>query len=95
MHYDAEIILKRQTLVEIEKFLNGEDSLPGALDDALSDILINFKLHDFERWKWRFEDSFGVDLYDVFMVGWVRGARLTGFKKLLFKLHHNCVKNLD
>lgn len=94
MHYDAEIILKRQTLVEIEKFLNGEDSLPGALDDALSDILINFKFHDFERWKWRFEDSFGVDPYDVFMVGWVRGARLTGFKKL-FKLHHNCVKSLD
>ncbi|XP_059529423.1 chloride channel CLIC-like protein 1 isoform X2 [Myotis daubentonii] len=68
MHYDAEIILKRQTLIEIEKFLNGEDSLPGALDDALSDILINFKFHDFERWKWRFEDSFGVDPYDVFMV---------------------------
>ncbi|XP_054568217.1 chloride channel CLIC-like protein 1 [Eptesicus fuscus] len=68
MHYDAEIILKRQTLREIEKFLNGEDSLPGALDDALSDILINFKFHDFERWRWRFEDSFGVDPYDVFMV---------------------------
>nr|KAF6304658.1 chloride channel CLIC like 1 [Pipistrellus kuhlii] len=24
--------------------------------------------HDFERWRWRFEDSFGVDPYDVFMV---------------------------
>ncbi|XP_045442904.1 chloride channel CLIC-like protein 1 isoform X2 [Pipistrellus kuhlii] len=68
MHYDAEIILKRQTLREIEKFLSGEESLPGALDDALSDILINFKFHDFERWRWRFEDSFGVDPYDVFMV---------------------------
>ncbi|KAB1274198.1 Chloride channel CLIC-like protein 1 [Camelus dromedarius] len=68
MHYDAEIILKRQTLLEIQKFLNGEDWKPGALDDALSDILINFKFHDFETWKWRFEDSFGVDPYNVFMV---------------------------
>lgn len=81
MHYDAEIILKRQTLREIEKFLSGEESLPGALDDALSDILINFKFHDFERWRWRFEDSFGVDPYDVFMVGCVKGVRFTGFKK--------------
>ncbi|XP_071474241.1 chloride channel CLIC-like protein 1 isoform X4 [Marmota flaviventris] len=68
MHYDAEIILKRQTLLEIQKFLSGEEWKPGALDDALSDILINFKFHDFETWKWRFEDSFGVDPYNVFMV---------------------------
>lgn len=68
MHYDAEIILKRQTLLEIQKFLSGEDWKPGALDDALSDILINFKFHDFETWKWRFEDSFGVDPYNVLMV---------------------------
>ncbi|XP_064138531.1 chloride channel CLIC-like protein 1 isoform X3 [Loxodonta africana] len=68
MHYDAEIILKRQTLLEIQKFLNGEDWKSGALDDALSNILINFKFHDFETWKWRFEDSFGVDPYNAFMV---------------------------
>ncbi|XP_073856309.1 chloride channel CLIC-like protein 1 isoform X17 [Macaca fascicularis] len=68
MHYDAEIILKRETLLEIQKFLSGEDWKPGALDDALSDILINFKFHDFETWKWRFEDSFGVDPYNVLMV---------------------------
>uniref|UniRef100_A0A8C8ZHS1 Chloride channel CLIC-like protein 1 n=1 Tax=Prolemur simus TaxID=1328070 RepID=A0A8C8ZHS1_PROSS len=68
MHYDAEIILKRQTLLEIQKFLGGEDWKPGALDDVLSDILINFKFHDFETWKWRFEDSFGVDPYSVLMV---------------------------
>ncbi|XP_065763703.1 chloride channel CLIC-like protein 1 isoform X1 [Muntiacus reevesi] len=68
MHYDAEIILKRQTLLEIQKFLSGEDWKPGALDDALSDILINFKLHDFETWKWQFEDFFGVDPYNVLMV---------------------------
>ncbi|XP_059946195.1 chloride channel CLIC-like protein 1 isoform X2 [Mesoplodon densirostris] len=68
MHYDAEIILKRQTLLEIQKFLSGEDWKPGALDDALSDILINFKFHNFETWKWQFEDFFGVDPYNVFMI---------------------------
>nr|KAF6290432.1 chloride channel CLIC like 1 [Myotis myotis] len=38
----------------------------------LNKILIEARklglFHDFERWKWRFEDSFGVDPYDVFMV---------------------------
>ncbi|KAK2106882.1 Chloride channel CLIC-like protein 1 [Saguinus oedipus] len=72
VHYDAEIILKRETLLEIQKFLNGEDWKPGALDDALSDILINFKLHDFETWKWRFEDSFGVDPYNVLMLAFAQ-----------------------
>lgn len=77
MHYDAEIILKRQTLLEIQKFLNGEDWKPGALDDALSDILVNFKFHDFEAWKWRFKDAFGVDPYNVLMVRWDEVDRLT------------------
>lgn len=84
MHYDAEIILKRQTLLEIQKFLSGEDWKPGALDDALSDILINFKFHDFETWKWRFEDSFGVDPYNVLMVRWDKGdISNSSFKKML------------
>lgn len=79
MHYDAEIIIKRQTLLEIQKFLSGEDWKSGALDDALSDILINFKLHDFETWVWRFEDSFGVDPYNVFMVSWDTGDMSNSF----------------
>lgn len=83
MHYDAEIILKRQTLLEIQKFLSGEDWKPGALDDALSDILINFKFHDFETWKWRFEEFFGVDPYNVFMVRWDEGHLINS---LLFKI---------
>ncbi|KAK2507466.1 hypothetical protein MC885_017093, partial [Smutsia gigantea] len=66
VHYDAEIILKRQTLLEIQKFLNGEDWKPGALDDALSDILINFKFHDFETY------SFGVDPYNVPMLAFAQ-----------------------
>ncbi|XP_053106328.1 chloride channel CLIC-like protein 1 isoform X2 [Hemicordylus capensis] len=68
MHYDAEIILTKQTFNEINRFLNEERWRSAALDDALSDILINFKHHDYEAWKWKFEDTFGVDPYNVFMV---------------------------
>lgn len=68
VHYDAEIILTRQTFNEINRFLNEEGWKSAALDDALSDILINFKHHDAEVWKWKFEDTFGADAYNVFMV---------------------------
>lgn len=68
VHYDAEIILTKQTYLEILKFLNEETWQLGAMDDALSDILINFKPHDYEAWHWRFEDTFGIDLYNLFMV---------------------------
>ncbi|XP_019386109.1 PREDICTED: chloride channel CLIC-like protein 1 [Crocodylus porosus] len=67
MHYDSEIVLTKQTLLEIEKFLNEEDLQPAALDDALNDMQTNFKHHDYEAWKWRFEDAFGVCPYDIFM----------------------------
>ncbi|NXL89017.1 CLCC1 protein, partial [Alectura lathami] len=68
VHYDAEIILTRQTYTEILRFLNEESWQSGAVDDALSDILINFKHHDHKAWLWRFEDAFGVDLYNIFMI---------------------------
>ncbi|XP_031974638.1 chloride channel CLIC-like protein 1 isoform X1 [Corvus moneduloides] len=68
VHYDAEIILTRQTYVEILRFVNEEAWQPGALDEALSDILINFKHHDDQAWKWRFEDAFGIDLYNLFLL---------------------------
>ncbi|NXC56150.1 CLCC1 protein, partial [Aleadryas rufinucha] len=68
VHYDAEIILTRQTYLEILRFVNEEAWQPGALDEALSDILINFKHHDEQAWKWRFEDVFGIDLYNLFLL---------------------------
>uniref|UniRef100_A0A8C0GT62 Chloride channel CLIC-like protein 1 n=1 Tax=Chelonoidis abingdonii TaxID=106734 RepID=A0A8C0GT62_CHEAB len=68
VHYDAEIILTSQALLEINRFLNEEDWKSGALDDAVNNILINFKHHDFEIWKWRFEDTFGIDPYNLLMV---------------------------
>lgn len=68
VHYDAEIILTRQTYLEILRFVSEEAWQPGALDEALSDILINFKHHDDQAWQWRFEDAFGIDLYNLFLV---------------------------
>ncbi|XP_014741003.1 PREDICTED: chloride channel CLIC-like protein 1 [Sturnus vulgaris] len=68
VHYDAEIILTRQTYLEILRFVNEEAWQPGALDEALSDILINFKHHDDQAWRWRFEDAFGIDLYNLFLL---------------------------
>ncbi|NXM79211.1 CLCC1 protein, partial [Serilophus lunatus] len=68
VHYDAEIILTKQTYLEILRFLNEEAWQPGAMDDALSDILVNFKHHDYQAWHWRFEDTFGIDLYNLFML---------------------------
>ncbi|XP_055581066.1 chloride channel CLIC-like protein 1 isoform X1 [Falco biarmicus] len=68
VHYDAEIILTKQTYLEILRFLNEETWQSGAVDDALSDILVNFKHHDYEAWHWRFEDSFGIDLYTMFLI---------------------------
>ncbi|NXY58151.1 CLCC1 protein, partial [Callaeas wilsoni] len=68
VHYDAEIILTRQTYLEILRFVSEETWQPGALDEALSDILINFKHHDDQAWQWRFEDTFGIDLYNLFLL---------------------------
>ncbi|XP_075473199.1 chloride channel CLIC-like protein 1 isoform X2 [Ascaphus truei] len=67
-HYDAEVLLTKQMLAEIQKFLDDDDWNPGALDEALSKTLVHFKEHDAEAWRWRFEDYFGVDPYTAFMV---------------------------
>lgn len=56
-------------MTEIQSLLEGEDRWrTGALDNALSQILVDFKQHDYEAWKWRFEDSFGVELDTVLKV---------------------------
>uniref|UniRef100_A0AAR2KNI0 Chloride channel CLIC-like protein 1 n=1 Tax=Pygocentrus nattereri TaxID=42514 RepID=A0AAR2KNI0_PYGNA len=69
MHYDAEVKLSKQMVAEIQNLLNDESSWrTGALDDALSQILVNFKLHDYEAWKWRFEDTFSVEPETVIKV---------------------------
>ncbi|XP_014908182.1 chloride channel CLIC-like protein 1 isoform X1 [Poecilia latipinna] len=67
--YDAKIKLSKQAMTEIESLLDGEDRWrTGALDNAVSQILVDFKQHDYEGWKWRFEDSFGVELDTVLKI---------------------------
>uniref|UniRef100_A0A3B4ZN31 Chloride channel CLIC-like protein 1 n=1 Tax=Stegastes partitus TaxID=144197 RepID=A0A3B4ZN31_9TELE len=68
--YDAKIRLSRQAMTEIQTLLEGEDRWrTGALDNALSQILVDLKPHDYEAWKWRFEDTFGVELDTVLKIG--------------------------
>uniref|UniRef100_A0A3B5REG9 Chloride channel CLIC-like protein 1 n=1 Tax=Xiphophorus maculatus TaxID=8083 RepID=A0A3B5REG9_XIPMA len=67
--YDAKIKLSKQAMTEIQSLLEGEDRWrTGALDNALSQILVDFKQHDYEAWKWRFEDTFGVELDTVLKI---------------------------
>ncbi|XP_063282195.1 chloride channel CLIC-like protein 1 isoform X1 [Pelobates fuscus] len=68
VHYDAEVFLTRHMFAEIEKFLNDADWSVGALDEALSRTLVNFKPHNEEEWRWEFEDYVGVDAFTLFMI---------------------------
>ncbi|XP_076134999.1 chloride channel CLIC-like protein 1 isoform X1 [Alosa pseudoharengus] len=65
MYYDAKVHLSSRTMAELQKVVVGETWTTGSLDDALSKILVDFKPHDYEAWKWRFEDTFGVELDTV------------------------------
>ncbi|KAK1163998.1 chloride channel CLIC-like protein 1 [Acipenser oxyrinchus oxyrinchus] len=98
VHYDADVLLTRQAVSEIRKFLRDEIWKPGVIDEALSQILINFKPHDYEAWKWRFEDAFGVELPTllqllavsaliVFMICtelWTRISWMAQFRRMFF-----------
>lgn len=56
-------------MAEIQTLLDGEESWrTGALDNAISQILVDLKPHDYEAWKWRFEDAFGIELDTVLKV---------------------------
>ncbi|KAK2835465.1 hypothetical protein Q5P01_015949 [Channa striata] len=68
--YDAKVKLSRQSMTEIQTLLEGEDSWrTGALDSAISQILVDLRPHDYEAWKWHFEDTFGVELDTLLKIG--------------------------
>lgn len=68
--YDAKIRMSTQAMTEIQALLEGEDSWrTGALDNAISQILVDLRPHDYEAWTWHFEDSFGVELDTVLKMG--------------------------
>uniref|UniRef100_UPI0037E99999 chloride channel CLIC-like protein 1 n=1 Tax=Semicossyphus pulcher TaxID=241346 RepID=UPI0037E99999 len=70
MFYDAKIKLSTQAMTEILTLLEGEDSWrTGALDNAISQILVDIRPHDYEAWKWRFEDTFGVEIETLLKMG--------------------------
>ncbi|XP_038650733.1 chloride channel CLIC-like protein 1 isoform X2 [Scyliorhinus canicula] len=94
VHYDAEILISKQDVTEMKKFLSDKTWKAGALDDALSKLLINFKFHDHEAWKWRFEDTFGVDPSTAFLTAFAK--RQADFAKLqLDKPMCTGVQNMD
>lgn len=97
--YDAKIKLSSQAVMEIQNLLEGEDSWrTGALDNAISQVLVDLKPHDYEAWKWRFEDTFGIDLDTLLKMGmfvlvllgiictqlWSTVSRYIQFRRMLF-----------
>ncbi|KAM7013081.1 chloride channel CLIC-like protein 1 [Tautogolabrus adspersus] len=97
--YDATIKLSSQAITEIQTLLEGEDSWrTGALDNAFSQILADLRPHDYEAWKWRFEDTFGVELDTLLKMGvfvlvligiictqlWSTVSRFMQFRRMLF-----------
>lgn len=97
--YDAKIKLSSQAMAEIQTLLQGEDSWrTGALDNAISQILVDIKQHDYEAWKWRFEDTFHVELdtlmkmalFILLLTGivctqlWSTVSRFMQFRRMLF-----------
>ncbi|XP_068176072.1 chloride channel CLIC-like protein 1 [Antennarius striatus] len=68
--YDAKVRLSRQSIMEIQTLLEGEENWrTGALDNAISQILVDLRTHDYEAWRWQFEDTFGVDLNTLLKIG--------------------------
>ncbi|KAL3978965.1 alcohol-forming fatty acyl-CoA reductase [Sarotherodon galilaeus] len=68
--YDAKLKMSKQAMEEIQAYLESEDRCrPGALDNAISQILVDVKPHDYGSWKWRFEDTFGVELHTLLNIG--------------------------
>lgn len=79
--YDAKIKLSRQSMTEIQTLLEGEESWrTGALDNAISQILVDLKPHDYQAWKWRFEDTFSIELDTALKVMLSSNPNVSGFR---------------
>lgn len=74
-------------MTEIQVLLDSDESWTnGALDNAVSHILVDLKPHDREAWKWRFEDSFGIDLDTVLKV---RHSSAPSFNVSVINIHNH------
>lgn len=78
-------------MIEIQTLLEGEESWrTGALDNAISQILVDLKPHDYEAWKWRFEDTFHIELDTVLKVLLSPTADISGSVVNLYKRPFFC-----
>ncbi|KAG9483328.1 chloride channel CLIC-like protein 1 isoform X2 [Eleutherodactylus coqui] len=69
VYYNAEMVLSKQMVVEIQKFLDDEDWNLGAFEEALTRTLVQFRSHNVKEW-WTgiFEDHLGIDLGTAFKI---------------------------
>ncbi|KAM3915111.1 chloride channel CLIC-like protein 1 isoform 2-T2 [Leptodactylus fuscus] len=69
VYYNAEMVLTKQMVVEIKKFIDDEDWNLGALEDSLIRTLVQFRFHNVKEWWSRmFEDYIGIDFGTTFKI---------------------------
>ncbi|XP_040264376.1 chloride channel CLIC-like protein 1 isoform X1 [Bufo bufo] len=69
VYYNAEMVLTKQMVVEIQKFIDDEDWNVGALEDALTRTLVQFRFQNVkEWWTGMFEDYLGIDIGTTFKI---------------------------
>ncbi|XP_069593423.1 chloride channel CLIC-like protein 1 isoform X1 [Ranitomeya imitator] len=70
VYYNAEMVLSKQMLIEIQKFIDDDDDWNlGAFEEALIKTLVQFRSHNVKEW-WAviFEDYIGIDLGTTFKI---------------------------
>ncbi|XP_075689515.1 chloride channel CLIC-like protein 1 isoform X2 [Rhinoderma darwinii] len=69
VYYNAEMVLSKQMVIEIQKFIDDEDWNLGSLEDALMRTLVKFRFHNVKEW-WTgiFEDYLGIDFGTTFKI---------------------------
>ncbi|XP_068096193.1 chloride channel CLIC-like protein 1 isoform X2 [Hyperolius riggenbachi] len=68
IHYNAEVVLTKEKVAEIWRYLSDRDWHAGALDEALGSTLVGFKYYNKEECRWNFEDYVGTDPMTVVMI---------------------------
>lgn len=67
----------------------------GALDNAISQILVDIRPHNAEVWRWRFEDAFGVELDTLIKVCmFINNSHLFLQERMAGKVPAACFKRM-
>ncbi|OCT85312.1 hypothetical protein XELAEV_18023477mg [Xenopus laevis] len=67
-HFDAEIILTKQMITEMNRIIKDEEWNPTIMEAFLKNIVFRMKYHDKHNWEIKFEDIFFMDFEHAFMV---------------------------